>query len=447
MGTVSAVMWRDDRPDEASHVLIGRQTEEVTDPRVVERPSTAAVIEPLGGRARAVGAHGQRRCEATLRKHLYHSGSLTYPHPSESGVGRKMVLGRQGRFLAALAAIGLLTVACGGDDAGSGEPTELNALVWCDHTDPELLRPFEEEHDVRVNVRDYDGTGVGLGILEQSQPGDWDVFVVDTVDVPRVAEADWLAPLERDEYPWEDFFEDVRMPELHEVDGTLYAVPEKFGYNTIAFNGEAVDVEEMRDLSSLWEPELSGRIAIYDYYIPVMELIAIELGMRPDEITADDLPAIEERLLELKEQSALTGDVVSVQTALATGEVDVIVGGGEFATSVLHEENPELDWILPDQGGIRWQQAIGVLASSEQQELAVEFIKYIVSPDGQARLAMSSCYWGMPANSQAALSDEDKEILRWDEQDGFIASSHPYFIPDSDLDAAMLDVWTRFLQD
>lgn len=62
MGTVSAVMWRDDRPDEAPHVLIGRQTEEVTDPRVVERPSTAAVIEPLGGDARGTdkGAARQR---------------------------------------------------------------------------------------------------------------------------------------------------------------------------------------------------------------------------------------------------------------------------------------------------------------------------------------------------------------------------------------------------
>ncbi len=28
---------------------------------------------------------------------------------------------------------------------------ELNALVWCDHTDPALIEPFEEAHDVKVN--------------------------------------------------------------------------------------------------------------------------------------------------------------------------------------------------------------------------------------------------------------------------------------------------------
>jgi spermidine/putrescine transport system substrate-binding protein len=355
---------------------------------------------------------------------------------------------RRTRVVATVLALTLAAAACGGDDADGGDANggELNALVWCDHTDPELLRPFEEEHGVQVNVRDYEGTGVALGLLEQSQPGDWDVFVVDSVDVPRVAEAGWLAPLDPDDFPWDDFFEQVRMPEIHELDGTLYAVPEKFGYNTVAFDSDAVDPAVMRDLGSLWDPAFAGRIAVYDYYIPVMELVAIDLGMRPDQITEADLPAIEERLLELKQLSALTGDVVAVQTALATGEVDIIVGGGEYVTGVLNAEDPTLDWILPDQGGIRWQQAIGVVADSEQKELATEFVRYIVSPEGQARLATSSCYWAMPANSQAALTDEEKAILRWDEQDDFIANSYPYYIPDVELDAAMLDVWTRFLQ-
>lgn len=346
----------------------------------------------------------------------------------------------------------LLTVvvaACGGG-AGStttaAEAAELNALVWCDHTDPELLRPFEEANNVKVNVRDYDGTGVALGILETSQPGEWDVFVVDSVDIPRVVEGGWLAPLEPDDYPWDDFFPAVGLEDIHYVDGTLYAIPEKFGYNTLAYNGSQLDPQLMRDIQSLWDPQFTGRIAIYDYYIPVMELVAISLGITPADITADDLPAIEDRLLELKQQAALVGDVVTVQTALATGEVDIIVGGGEFVTGVLNAEQPELDWVLPDQGGMRWQQAIGVVAGSEKQELATKFVQYIVGPEGQARLATSSCFWAMPANSQAELTDEQKTILRWDEQEGFIANSVPYFIPDAELDAAMLDVWTRFLE-
>lgn len=70
--------------------------------------------------------------------------------------------------------------------AGSAHATEeLNALVWCDHADPEFLRPFEEAHDVKVNVKEYEGTGVALALIEQSQPGDWDLFAIDGIDVGR----------------------------------------------------------------------------------------------------------------------------------------------------------------------------------------------------------------------------------------------------------------------
>ena len=49
---------------------------------------------------------------------------------------------------------------------------EINALVWCDHTDPEFIQPFEQANNVKVNLKDYEGTGTALSIIEQSQPGD-----------------------------------------------------------------------------------------------------------------------------------------------------------------------------------------------------------------------------------------------------------------------------------
>lgn len=322
---------------------------------------------------------------------------------------------------------------------------ELNLLIWCDHTDPNLLGPFEEQQGVRINFKEYSTTGTALALLEQSQPGDWDVFVVDSVDVPRVAKAGWLAELNQDDFPWDDIFPQLHDPDLHIINGKLYAVPEKFGYNTLAYNKEKVDPADMRRANVLWDPKYAGRIALYDYYIPTMEFVGLAIGIKPHEVTKDNLPAIKEKLFEMKDAGAIVLDVAAVQTALVTGDVDIVAGGGEWTVSVLHAEYPQLDWILPDDGGIRWGQSIGVFAGSKRKELATEFVKYILSPEGQARLATSACYWAMPANSKAALSDEEKAILRWDEQPGFIAKSYPYYIPDAELDAAMLEVWTEVM--
>ena len=86
------------------------------------------------------------------------------------------------RFFTSVATIALTAFAAG--QASAAE--ELNALVWCDHTDPALIEPFEKANDVKVNLKEYEGTGAGISILEQSQPGDWDVMVIDAVDVHRL---------------------------------------------------------------------------------------------------------------------------------------------------------------------------------------------------------------------------------------------------------------------
>ncbi|MFK7746570.1 MAG: extracellular solute-binding protein [Roseobacter sp.] len=325
---------------------------------------------------------------------------------------------------------------------------ELNALVWCDHTDPGLLAPFEEEFDVKVNVREYEGTGAALALLEQSRPGDWDVLVIDGIDVFRAVDAGLMAPLPDGAVPTSDFFPEVVMAENNVIDGVTYAVTEKFGYNTISYNSEKVDPADMESLSTVWSEKYAGRISIYDYYLPVMGLAAIANDIKTDAIDAGSLETIGSTLSAMRAQAASVAGVVAAQTALATGEVDIVVGGGEWLTAVLAEEQPELTWTIPKEGAVRWAQSIGVLEGSENKDMAVEFVKYITSPQGQARLATSSCFWGMPANAKAGeyLTDAQKEVLRWDQQTDYLSLTQLYPAPEMDLDIEMQDLWLDTLQ-
>ncbi|WP_375259405.1 extracellular solute-binding protein [Citreimonas sp.] len=320
---------------------------------------------------------------------------------------------------------------------------ELNALVWCDHTDPALIEPFEEEHNVTVNLREYEGTGAALALLEQSRPGDWDVLVIDGIDVFRAIDAGILAPMPADELPTVDFFPEVVMEDNNTRDGQTYAVTEKFGYNTISYNSANVEEADMQSLASVWSEKYDGRLTIYDYYLPVMGLAALANGIDTADINADNLGTIGDTLSTMRSRAASVGGVVAAQTALATGEVDVVVGGGEWLTAVLAEEQPELTWTIPEEGAVRWTQSIGVLEGSENPDLALEFVKYIVSPEGQARLATSSCFWGMPANAAAGehLTDAQKSVLRWDDQEDYLARTQLYPAPDTDLDIEMQDLW------
>jgi spermidine/putrescine transport system substrate-binding protein len=326
--------------------------------------------------------------------------------------------------------------------SAGADAQELNALVWCDHSDPEVLKPFEEANGVKVNVKEFEGTGAGLAIVEQSQPGDWDVMVIDSIDVRRGVEKGLFEPLPEDQLPLADIFPDVMMDQHGKVDGKRYGVTEKFGYNTIGFNKEKVDPADMQSLAALADPKYKSRIAIYDYYLPVIGMAALAAGKKTSELTEDDLPAIRDVLLKWKANSKLVGEVTASQTALATGEVDILVGGGEWVTAGLAKENPALDFSIPKEGGILWSQSLAMFAASKNKGLALKFIQYILSPEGQARLATSSCYWGMPASQKAALTDQERKTLRFDEQKEFLARAQPYPAPDADLDKKMQDVWT-----
>ena len=200
-------------------------------------------------------------------------------------------------------------------------------------------------------------------------------------------------------------------------------------------------------MTRLWSGNFAGRLAVYDYYLPVIGMVAVGLGLRTADLTLDNLPAIEEALLALKDSAASVGEVVASQTAIATGAVDILVGGGAWVTAGLVEENPNLDWMIPEQGAVRWSQSIGVFADSTRKDLALEFVKYVLSPEGQAALATSSCYWAMPANAAAGdvLTADQKAALRWDQQAEYLSRAQLYPAPDDALDAAMQDVWTRFL--
>ena len=342
-----------------------------------------------------------------------------------------------GASVAALALAGSLA---------SASAADLNALVWCDHSDPALLKPFEDATGIKVNVKEFEGTGAGLAIVEQSQPGDWDVMVIDTVDVRRGVDRGLFEALPEDKLPVSDMFGEVLMDEHSKFDGKRYGITEKFGYNTIGYNSANVDVADMETLDVLTNDKYKGKLAIYDYYLPVMGLAAMAIGKKTSELTEADLPALKEVLLKMKSNAKAITDVVSSQTSLATGEADILIGGGEWVTAGIAKENPNLDFSIPREGAVLWSQSLAMFKDSKNKEMALKFIQYILSPEGQARLATSSCYWGMPANRMAALDADQKKILRFDEQSEFLKRAQGYPAPSEELDQKMQDVWTEMIQ-
>jgi spermidine/putrescine transport system substrate-binding protein len=301
---------------------------------------------------------------------------------------------------------------------------ELNALIWCDHAAPELLKPFEDANDAKVNVKEFEGTGAGLAIVDQSQPGDWDVMVIDSIDIRRGVERKLFDPLPEDKLPFADLFPEVKMDYATVIDGKRYGITEKFGYNTIGYNKTKVDVADMQSMAAMISDKYKGRIAIYDAYLALIGLAAMSIDKKTADITEADFPAIKDVLVKLKANTKAVTDVAASQTALATGEVDILLGGGEWVTAGIAKDNPNLDFSIPKEGAVLWSQSLAMFKDSKHKDLALKFIQYIM----------------------AALDADQKKLLRFDEQPEFLKRAQAYPAPSEDLDKKMQDLWTEVLQ-
>ena len=175
-------------------------------------------------------------------------------------------------------------------------------------------------------------------------------------------------------------------------------------------------------------------------------MAALSLGKKTAELTEADLPAIRDVLLKMKANAKLVGEVTASQTALATGEVDILVGGGEWVTAGLAKENPALDFSIPKEGARALVAVARHVRGQQEQGPGAEIHPIRAEPRGPGAACHLVLLLGHAGQQQGGADDEQKKTLRFDEQPGFLARAQPYPAPDADLDKKMQDVWTEMLQ-
>ncbi len=323
--------------------------------------------------------------------------------------------------------------------------TELNILGWCDVDDPRLIQPFEDRHDVRINIKVHEDPGVAHNILMNSEPGEWDVVHTDSSFVATHVEGGVLQPLNMDDYPWDDLYEAIHRHDLHMVDGQLYAVPNKVGVEALAYNADRVDLADLESMAAIWDPKFEGRVGVWDFYIMAIEAVALAKGVKPDDLNESHIPMLREALLSLKPQIAMIGDPSATLTAMASGDIDLMLGGGDWLGNIM-VENPSIRWTVPKEGGVYYLTSTGIAAGSRNPELANEFVKYLSSPEGQAIFATSACYWGSPINNKVELSEAEAAALRFDELGELLDRSYLTIYFGEEFDKQLQELWAEFLQ-
>jgi spermidine/putrescine transport system substrate-binding protein len=280
-------------------------------------------------------------------------------------------------------------------EAAHAQQNVLTLLSWPGYAAPEVVGPFEQANGVKVVGKEYTGGDNMLALLNSSPPGTFDLVLSDAEYVHMLREADLIQKLDPAAFPMDDFW-----PEFQKFAGfwdgsDMYAIMTSFGFLGMTYNAEKLKREEMESYKVMWDPKVQKKVGMYDWYLPPMLCLSLHNGNKPPfDISDEQFAKLKDTLFSLKPQVAGIGAFAGAFSMLSQGEAWIMPGTGAWLTLLLKKDGVPVDDIVPEEGGLQWSEGMGIAKSSSKPELALKFLQYMASPEGQMRVAIKPAYSG-----------------------------------------------------
>lgn len=341
-----------------------------------------------------------------------------------------------------------------GENQSSGSRV-VNILTWEGYGEDEMVAEFEEENNATVNIKLISSDPEGFNVLKGGGTDQFDLITINNTWAQRHAQAGTIETLNPDDYPeMDNFIELYQWPFGSFMwDEEMYAVPTRWGWDTLTVNTNEVPAEDYQTYEALWtggpDGKYVGKTGVMDWPTWNIPKIALSLGYPPFEQNEDQLADIEETLVSMFEnmKSVYTGTSAIRQAFL---QEDITMSPvGNFAMSELRAQgNDWVNVVIPEAGGMQWTEGICMVKNPNNRELARKYQQKVISPEGQFKLAWKPSAKSPPVNSASfdQFSAEQQNVLMFHE-DGFDAAEEiasnttPYeFSPITDT---WTDMWSN----
>jgi spermidine/putrescine transport system substrate-binding protein len=333
--------------------------------------------------------------------------------------------------LGVTAAGGSLLSACGGVEGtnqGAGTatdavaavrhpPTEigrLNFANWPLYIDKDVIRDFEREHDgadvnyiEEINAND-EFYGKVRAQLERGQDIRRDLVVL----------TDWMAatwirngftePIDRQNVPnAENLTETLREPPFDPE--RLHTLPWQSGMTGIGYDPRRTG-GELSSVGDLFDPRFKGRVTFLSEARDSTALVLLGEGKDPGEASIDDILAAIDKIEKANADGQIrrfTGN--DYTNDLARGNVWLAVAySGDIIQ--LQEDNPELRFLIPEEGAVLWSDNMMMPKSVRAPYTAETFMNYVYEPEVAAKIAAYVNYVTPVDGAQEVAERDDPEL-------------------------------------
>ena len=266
---------------------------------------------------------------------------------------------------------------CGGSSAG--ENGEVNVYNWGEYIDEDVIGIFEEETGIKVIYDEFE-TNESMYPKVESGAVAYDIACPSDYMISRMIENGMLSEINYDHIPnakrniGAQYYEQSRGfdPE------NKYAIPYCWGTVGILYNQTMVD-EPITRWAQLWDEKYTDNILMQD---SVRDAFMVAEKLNGDSMNTLDIGELEAAKNLLIEQKPLVQAYVvdQVRDKMIGGEaaIGVIYSGEAIFTQ---KENPDLVYVIPEEGTNVWIDSWVILKNAPNKENAEKFIDFMCRED------------------------------------------------------------------
>ena len=269
---------------------------------------------------------------------------------------------------------------------GCGESSEaervVNVCSWGEYIDEDLIYEFEEETGIKVNYQTAESNEALYSLLKTGA-GDYDVIVPSDYMIARLISEDMLAELNYDNIPNYALIDD-QYKGLSFDPENKYTVPYTWGTLGIIYNTTMVD-EPITSWDAMFDEKYAGNVLMIRNSRDALAAALLDLGYDINTTDESQIRQAYQRLADAKN--------AGVYQAFVMDEVFQKMEGGNAAIAMYYagdyltmlENNPDLAYVVPEEGSNWFVDAMCVLKGAQHQEEAEAWINFIASTESNLR--------------------------------------------------------------
>ena len=273
-----------------------------------------------------------------------------------------------------LAAVGM--TGCG--SSGSGENGQVIVYNWGEYIDPETIEMFEEETGIEVVYDEFETNEIMYPKVE-SGAASYDVICPSDYMIQKMIDHDLLAEINFENIPNIKNIGQQYLEQSREFDPeNKYSVPYCIDTVGILYNKSMVE-GPVDSWSILWDETYADNILMQDSVRDAF-MTALKLnGCSMNTLDEGELEAAKNSLIDQKPLvQAYVIDQVRDKMIGGEAAIGVIYSGEAIFTQ---KENPDLVYVIPEEGTNVWIDSWVILKNAPNKENAEKFIDFMCRED------------------------------------------------------------------